>query len=560
MLTQRSTPDFWLLAMTTQLQRPILIGGALLALALWMLDILEHALGEWSVYALIAGTVGAGAWWLRQKPASPAAFQMPQRVDSAIVQKTLSEAEQVLTQLKAEVAEPEAPRTIAEPELSRLQSQVAQIATGMQRQDLWLSVVGSKGSGKSTLIQLLQSGWATSTAKTLHLRETPSFSGITAAGLNAEAAALQQALGADLVLYLITGDLTESELQTLKHLAARKRALLVLNKQDQYLPAERQTILARVQERVQGVLAAGDVVAIAANPMPLKVRQHQADGSVKEWLEDRAPELAVLTQRLDQILAQESQQLILASSFSNALDLKTQVKTILNDVRRARALPVVEQFQWIAAATAFASPMPTVDLVATAAISVQMVLDLGAIYRQKFSLQQAQKIATTLGSLMLKMGLVELSTQAIASFLKTNAITYVAGGCVQGLSAAYLTRVAGLSLIEYFHTQEPNLTLTEASPLPIERFSQIVQSVFQQNQQVAFLRTFIMQAIDRFVPQARPQLLTLSTPSTAAPVNSVGEVLQIPLSLKQEVKILEQNESSVPLSVSSLDSTSVSSP
>jgi uncharacterized protein (DUF697 family) len=86
---------------------------------------------------------------------------------------------------------------------------------------------------------------------------------------------------------------------------------------------------------------------------------------------------------------------------------------------------VIEQYQWIAAAAAFANPVPALDLLATAAISAQVVTDLGEIYQQKFSLQQAQAAAKTLGSLMLKLGLVELSTQTIGTILKGNAFTHI---------------------------------------------------------------------------------------------------------------------------------------
>ena len=111
----------------------------------------------------------------------------------------------------------------------------------------------------------------------------------------------------------------------------------------------------------------------------------------------------------------------------------------MNGLRRDRAVPVIEQYQWIAAAAAFANPVPALDLLATAAINAQLVMELGGIYQQKFSLEQAQAVAGTLGSLMLKLGLVELSTQTIGTILKSNAITFVAGGVVQGVSAAYLT-------------------------------------------------------------------------------------------------------------------------
>jgi hypothetical protein len=163
----------------------------------------------------------------------------------------------------------------------------------------------------------------------------------------------------------------------------------------------------------------------------------------------------------------------------------------------------VEQYQWIAAAAAFANPVPALDLLATAAINAQLVMELGAVYQQKFSLEQAQTVAGTMGSLMLKLGLVELSTKAISTVLKTNAVTFVAGGAVQGVSAAYLTRIAGCSLIEYFQQQE---AIDSASGLNLDKLGQTLQNVFQQNQQVAFLQGFVKQSLGRLLPAPQPQV------------------------------------------------------
>ena len=276
-------------------------------------------------------------------------------------------------------------------------------------------------------------------------------------------------------------------------------------------------------------------------------------------------------------MAQESQQLVLASALDRAFALKNQARLVLNDVRRTRALPVVEQFQWVAAGTAFVCPVPTLDVLATAAVNAQMILDLGTLYRQKFSLQQAQKMAATLGSLMLKLGLVELSTQTIAGFLKVNAVTYVAGGCIQGVSAAYLTRIVGLSLIEYFHAQEPNLTLTEASPLAIERLSEILQSVFQKNQQLTFVKSFVGHTMERLVssvqlasaspsvPQSSPLTVDVTPERSEMTPERLAEPLLIPLkkvsavSDRQEVQILDENGANVRRSMPSLDPTTLSS-
>ena len=140
------------------------------------------------------------------------------------------------------------------------------------------------------------------------------------------------------------------------------------------------------------------------------------------------------------------------------------------------------------------------DLLATAAINAQLVIELGAVYQQKFSLQQAQEVAGTMGNLMLKLGLVELSTKAVSTVLKSNAITYVAGGVVQGVSAAYLTRLAGCSLIEYLQQQE--VDANSATGLNLDKLGQTLQNVFRQNQQMAFLQGFVKSGAKRLLPEA----------------------------------------------------------
>lgn len=543
------------LAMTDKLQRPLLMGGLTLAAALWMLEFLHQSFGEWGMYTLLALAISAGVWWIQRPSPSKVSAEpsLPKYVDATAVRQALVEVEQVLLRLKVEADDTNSALAGVQPQVSLLQSQVGQIANDLDRETLRLMVMGAKGSGKTALLQLLQSSWMAQVSQPVTLYEAPSFGVETAGGLDAEVLLLKQAIAADLVLFLVTGDLTDSELQQIKRLAARKRTLLVFNKQDLYLPEERQTILSRMQNWSRGVLSGDDIVAIAAAPKPLKVRHYQDDETVQEWMEEQPPDLATLTQQLTTVVQEESRQLVLASSLNQAIDLKAQAGAALNDVRRVKAMPIVEKFQWISAGTAFASPIPTLDVVATAAINVQMILDLGTIYQQKFSVDQAQKVVTTLGSLILKLGLVEFSTRTISHLLKTNAVTYIAGGCIQAVSAAYLTRIAGLALIEYFHTQDPNLTLSDAKPLAIDRLGEILQQVFQKNQQISVVQTFATQVMERILPkptQPSPSPLTPPpTPSSLSPLSSAPlPPLAIPLSLSQpEAQVLEQNKTKTPI-------------
>jgi hypothetical protein len=495
--------------MAVKLQRPILVGGVALSFGLWMFDSVWDSfanVGEYTLWGAIA--LGAGLWFLRRKkPVELALSPVELPSDRKAVEAAVAKAERAIDYLENEASD----RTVTTP----LRERLTQIAAEMDRQNVRLTLIGNKSAGKTALKQGLESGWLPQQQRHLSLQEIPTLSPGTDSETAEKAAIETVTLTSDLVLFIIAGDLTDTEFQILRQLtAANQRVLLVFNKQDQYSPTDRAVVLQQLRQRTQAILNPEDVIAIAASPAPIKVRQHQADNSVREWMEEQKPDLTALTAQLDRVLAKAAQPLIWANAIRQAGAIEGEVKQELNRLRRNRALPVIEKSQWIAGATAFANPVPALDLLATAAISAQLVKDLGEIYQQKFSLQQAQAAAKAMGELMLKLGLVELSSQAVGSILKGHAFTYVAGGAVQGVSAAYLTRLAGLSLIEYYQEQELSQAPTSEQPFNLDRLGQKLQQVFQQNQRTAFLQGFAKSAIARLSPTS-PQTELTSAKATA---------------------------------------------
>ncbi|MFN6530871.1 YcjF family protein [Nostoc sp. ChiSLP03a] len=474
--------------MVVKLQRPILVGGLGLSFSLWMLDSWHDSIvqvGEFGLLSVLA--VGGGLWLFQQKRSKDSLEQLDGMVvDRTTVESAIAKTETVINQLAQEAEN--------HPALETLREQVAQLLLELDRQQIKVAVTGGKSVGKSTLIQVLEQNLETQNS--VSLQETaPLFREV---GENSDAAILAEVAKSDFVLFLTNGDLTDSEFQTLQQLkAANQPNMLVFNKQDQYLTDESANIFSQLKQRMQG-----NVVATAASPVAIKVRKHEADGSVQEWMEQPAADIQQLTHHLGEVLAQQGQRLVWLTTMRKAGLLKAEAKNWLNETRRDRATPIIEQYQWIAAAAAFANPVPAFDILATAAINAQMVMDLGNIYQQKFSLEQAQTVAGTMGSLMLKLGLVELSTKAISTVLKSNAVTFVAGGVVQGVSAAYLTRVAGLSLVEYFQQQE--IAIDSGTGLNLENLRQTLQKVFQQNQQIGFLQGFVKQGMKRLLPEVQP--------------------------------------------------------
>ena len=102
-----------------------------------------------------------------------------------------------------------------------------------------------------------------------------------------------------------------------------------------------------------------------------------------------------------------------------------------------------------------------------------------------------------MAELMLKLGLVELSTKTLTIILKSNSVTFIAGGTIQAISAAYLTRVAGISLTEYFSTQ------IDSNFVNIEQLEKILQRVFNQTQENNFLKSFVHQVMSHVLPKGK---------------------------------------------------------
>ncbi len=491
-------------------KRPILIGGLALSVCLWLLDSLQHVLAEAGTFSFLGLLALAGGIMVMKPRSQPLTIAPPPRpLDRTAVEAAIAQAAIAIEQLNQElVTTPEGPLSVSVSEqLQALQTRWQALRPEMERSTLRGAIVGSPSIGKTTLKTYLESHSIPWDERGLAWQEIDDLP--LACEQPIAAIASWSVLAAqDVVIFLVTGDLTESERYTLHQLQqVHLRTVVALTKQDQYLPNEWPLVLQQVRQHLQGTLDSADLVAIAPAPTPLKVRQQQADGSMQEWLEARPADVSALTDRLTTLVKTEQPALILATTQRLAQQLQQEARAARNELRRQRALPVIEQYQWVAAAATSLNPVPTLDLLATTAINAQMVLDLGAIYQCPLSWQQAQTLATTLASQMLKLGLVEVSTQLLGNVLKGTSLTFVVGAAIQGVSAAYLTRVAGLSLVEYFAQVETVMATATMG----DRLRKIVQTVAQTTQRSTIIQDFARQAIAALPqPSAAPTDATLS--------------------------------------------------
>ncbi|MEQ9487347.1 YcjF family protein [Coleofasciculus sp. F4-SAH-05] len=401
-------------------------------------------------------------------------------------------------------------------QVQKIQDEVAQqallsrsreIEATLARGELLVVIFGTGSSGKTSLINALigqmvgQVGAPMGTTDqgqtyTLRLKgverqilitDTPGILEAGVVGTQREQLARQLATEADLLLFVVDNDLRQSEYEPLRRLAdIGKRSLLVLNKVDLYTDTDKETILARLRHQVRGFIAASDVVAIAANPQ--SVRLDNGEDVQPD------PEIIPLIRRLAAVLRAEGQDLIADNILLQSQRLGEDARRLIDQQRRRQAEKVVERFQWIGAGVIAVTPLPVVDLLATAAVNAQMVVEIGRIYGCDLNMERGRELALSLGKTLASLGIVQGAMQLLSRALQFHIATYLVGKAIQGVTAAYLIRIAGKSFIEYFrHDQDwGDGGITE-----------VVQQQFQLNRKDEFMKVFIQDAIARVVMPLR---------------------------------------------------------
>lgn len=467
--------------MTVKIKKPILITGISISFLLWFWQIFQTSIAKidnFSFWVLII--IGVGFFFGKpNKNSEEIKPKIYQPITKIQLEKTFLQCENSLNQLIEETGDEQ-----------DLLLELEGLKSGISRLNLQVAIAGRNKSGKSSLKKVLEC--QNFDLKITFIEGENLLNNIKE---RAKILELNKIYGqSDLLLFVINGDLTASELQFIQEFNRyNQRLLLIFNQKDLYLPEEQIIIFKQIKERVKSIINSEDILAIATNPQEIKVKKYQDNGTIKEWLEKPSPELNELLNRLPIIINKERESLVLTTVYRQVIVLQDNIKTRLNNFRKKQALPIIEKYQWIAATTAFANPVSSLDLLATAAINTQLLIDLSEIYQQKLSLNKAKTSSITIAKSMVQLGIVEFSTQTLGSMLKTNAFTYVAGGIVQGVSAAYLTRIAGLSLIEYLEIEKND----NKDSFNIDQLKEKIKAIFKENQRDIFLQNFVKTAVNK---------------------------------------------------------------
>ena len=258
----------------------------------------------------------------------------------------------------------------------------------------------------------------------IQLIDTPGIDEVD--GETREALAHQVAKQADLILFIIAGDMTKVEYEALSQLRdVGKPMLLVFNKIDQYPDADRMAIYRKIRdERVRQLLSPAEIVMVAASPLVAQAVR-RADGSTGVQRRPGIPQIQDLKLKILEILHREGKSLVALNTMLYADDVNEQLVSRKMTIRDESANQIIWKAVMTKAVAIALNPVTVVDILTGTVIDVVMILTLSRLYGISMTQQGAvgllQKIAISMGGLSASELLATLGLSGLKSVLGLSA-------------------------------------------------------------------------------------------------------------------------------------------
>lgn len=348
---------------------------------------------------------------------------------------------------------------LVKPELEALNSTLNKLDSNTIR----IAAFGLVSRGKSAVLnallgeKILQTGplngvtqwprsvrWQPGGKVQVELIDTPGLDEIQ--GESRAQMAREVARQADLILFIVSGDITRTEYQALLELRqAQKPLILVFNKIDLYPDIDRAAIYQNLQQLGAGNIQAkpllpDEIVMVAAEPAPMEVRVEWPDGRVSYEWETPPTQIEELQQTILNILNREGRSLLALNALLQAREAEAAIAQKTMDLREREAEDIIWQFTKYKALAVGLNPVAFLDILAGTVADLALIRSLARLYGLPMTSYEASKILKTIlfscgGLLLGELGSSFLlglgkSTVALASGENPTNITAYAGSAI----------------------------------------------------------------------------------------------------------------------------------
>lgn len=315
---------------------------------------------------------------------------------------------------------------------------------------------------------------------------------------------------ADLILFVVAGDITLAEYAALQQLqAAQKPLLLIFNKIDLYPDVDRDSILNTLEQLRQQSAPAADsgpaeldqVIGVAADPAPVQVRVEWPNGEIAHQWEKPAPQIESLRAAMATLLGQDRAALIALNTLQQARQLETQLVSQVSQLHQGEADDLIWRFARYKALAVALNPISLLDVAGGLLCDLVMIRSLARLYGFPITSYEASALWRMLlkssGVLLLaEIGSVVLGAGKPLSALLSPVGLPALGGIVVGQAAAsgYGTYVVGQAAKRY---------LEQGCTWGPDGISQVLQTVLAEtetSEALARLRQSLEQSLQSPAP------------------------------------------------------------
>ncbi|MEJ2406237.1 MAG: GTP-binding protein [Candidatus Thiodiazotropha sp.] len=340
----------------------------------------------------------------------------------------------------------------------------------LEKGHLHIAVLGRVSVGKSALLNALLgeerfsvsplhgetrhsdlAAWREIEAAGVYLIDTPGINEVS--GEERERMAQDVAARADLVLFVLDSDLTETEFKAIQHMKTQQRPLLVvLNKADRYTRNELSLLQESLYGKLRGLVGESYIVPVAAQPAERIYLQVDAAGNEQELRRRPPADVERLTERLWMLIEKEGMTLSALNASLFAGQLSDEVAGRIVQIRRQVAERVITGYCLGKGIAVAVNPIPLADLVAALALDASMVVHLARIYGMSVSRGEASRLIRTIGAQIALLMAAVWTVNITASALKlgSGGLSTLLTAAAQGSVAYYTTYIVGQAAQRYF--------------------------------------------------------------------------------------------------------------
>lgn len=252
----------------------------------------------------------------------------------------------------------------------------------------------------------------------VELIDTPGLDEVD--GETRAALAEQIAKQADLILFVIAGDMTKIEQLALSQLReVGKPIILVFNKVDQYPETDRITIYEKIRDdRVRELLSPAEIVMASAAPL-VRIAVQNSDGTRSVKLQKGKSQVEELKLKILEVLHREGKALVALNTMLYADHVNEQLVQRKLIIREENANQLIWKAVITKALAIALNPVTVVDILSAVIIDISLILGLSKLYgipmTETGAVKLLQKIAVSMGGI----GASELFANLGLSGLKT---------------------------------------------------------------------------------------------------------------------------------------------